>query len=78
MTFISTDKGDVTVPLCVCVCVSFSAVSDSLQPHGLSMEFSRQENWSWLLFPSPFCELKVNISSNKRCIQVQTFYKLIL
>ena len=27
--------------------------SDSLQPHGLSMEFSRQEYWSGLLFPSP-------------------------
>ena len=30
-----------------------SAVSDSLQPHGLSMEFSRQEEWSGLPFPSP-------------------------
>ena len=26
---------------------------DSLRPHGLSMEFSRQEHWSGLLFPSP-------------------------
>ena len=28
-------------------------VSDSLQPHGLSMKFSRQEYWSGLPFPSP-------------------------
>ena len=28
-------------------------MSNSLQPHGLSMEFSRQEYWSGLLFPSP-------------------------
>ena len=28
-------------------------MSDSLQPHDLSMEFSRQEYWSWVLFPSP-------------------------
>ena len=34
-----------------------SVVSDSLQPHGLQaamrMEFSRQEYWSGLPFPSP-------------------------
>ena len=68
MIFVSTDKGDVMVPLCVCVCVGCSAVSDSLRPHGLSVEFSRQENWSWLPFPSPFSELKININSNKRGI----------
>ena len=34
------------------VCVSCSAVSDSSQPHGLSIEFSRQEYWSGLPFPS--------------------------
>ena len=28
------------------------SMSDSLQPHGLSMEFSRQENWSGLPFLS--------------------------
>ena len=44
--------------LCVCVSVSPSIVSDSLQPHGphqapLSMGFSRQECWSELPFPSP-------------------------
>ena len=44
--------------VCVCVCVSHSVVSDSLRPHGLqptplSMEFSRQEYWSGLPFPSP-------------------------
>ena len=33
--------------------VSHSLVSDSLQPHGLSMEFFRQEYWSGLPFPSP-------------------------
>jgi len=35
------------------VCVSHSVVSDSSQLHGLSIEFSRQENWSGLPFPSP-------------------------
>ena len=33
--------------------VSRSVLSDSLRPHGLSMEFSRQEYWSGLSFPSP-------------------------
>ena len=28
-------------------------MTDSLQPHGLSMEFSRQKYWSGLPFPSP-------------------------
>ena len=37
----------------VTVCVSHSVVSDSLRPHGLSMEFCRQEYWSGLPFPSP-------------------------
>ena len=32
---------------------SHSAVSDSLWPHSLSMEFSRQGYWSRLPFPSP-------------------------
>jgi len=36
---------------CMCVCVSCSVVSNSLQPHGLSMGFSRQEYWSGLPFP---------------------------
>ena len=47
--------------LCVRVCVSLSVMSDSLRCHGLyialqaslSMEFSRQEYWSGLSFPSP-------------------------
>ena len=44
--------------MCVYVCVSCPIVSDSLQPHRtcqapLSMEFSRQEYWNGLLFPSP-------------------------
>ena len=43
--------------VCVCVFVSHSVVSDSLWPHvalqaSLSMEFSRQEYWSWLPFLS--------------------------
>ena len=33
--------------------VSCSVVSDSLLPHGLSLEFSRQEYWHGLPFPSP-------------------------
>ena len=44
-----------------CVCVNCSVVSNSLQPRGLyvthqaslSTEFSRQESWSGLPFPSP-------------------------
>ena len=44
--------------LCFLVCISSSVISNSLQPHvvhlaPLSMEFSRQEYWSGLLFPSP-------------------------
>ena len=35
------------------VCASHSVVSNSLRPHGLSMEFSRQGYWSGLPFPSP-------------------------
>ena len=43
----------------VCVCVSHSVVSDAVTPQTaahqapLSMEFSRQEYWSGLPFPSP-------------------------
>ena len=37
----------------LCVCVTHSVMYDSLQLHGLSMEFSRQEYWSGLPFPSP-------------------------
>ena len=45
--------------VCVCVCVyMYSVVSDSLQSQDfqspLSMEFSRQEYWSWLLCPIPW------------------------
>ena len=48
-----------SVCVCVCVCASCSVVSDPLWPHGLvcqvplSMEFSTQEYWSGLPFPSP-------------------------
>ena len=47
------------VCVCVCVCVSCSVMSDSESPWTiahqatLSMEFSRQEDWSGLSFPSP-------------------------
>ena len=46
------------VCVCVCVCARVCACSimfDSLWPHQapISMEFSRQENWSELLFPTP-------------------------
>ena len=37
---------------------SLSVVSDSLRPRGLSMEFSRQEYWSELPFPSPLNTFK--------------------
>ena len=51
----------VCVCVCVCVCVSHSVLSDSLTltpqtvvcQAPLSMEFSRQEYWSGLPFPSP-------------------------
>ena len=51
----------VCVCVCVCVCVSCPVVSNSLQPRGLyvahqatlSIEFSRQEHWNGLPFPSP-------------------------
>ena len=36
-----------------CVCVSYSAVSDFLQSHTLSMILSQREYWSGLPFPSP-------------------------
>ena len=49
-----------SVCVCVCVCVSCSVVSDSFATPWtvayqapLSMEFSRQEYWSGLPFPSP-------------------------
>ena len=37
--------------LLVCAVLSHSVVSNLLQPHGLSMEFSRQGYWSGLPFP---------------------------
>ena len=48
-----------TFPLCVCVCISCSVVSDSVTPWTvahqapLSVEFSRQEYWRGLPFPTP-------------------------
>ena len=53
-TFNTSQLTDVIIQLKVkSKSVSCSVVSDSLLPHGLSMEFSRQEYWSGLPFPSP-------------------------
>ena len=52
-------KNSVCVCVCVCVCVSCSVMSDSATPwiiapqDPLSKEFSRQEYWRGLPFPSP-------------------------
>ena len=55
----------ICVCVCVCVCVECAQLCLTLQPHGLfcspgflhqaslSMEFSRQEYWSGLPFPTP-------------------------
>ena len=51
--------GSHCVCVCVCVCVRRSVVSDSATPWAVAcrvplfMEFSRQEYWSGLPFPSP-------------------------
>ena len=46
-------QDSVCVCVCVCVCVSCSVVSDSLRPPETPvMEFSRQDYWSGLPFPS--------------------------
>ena len=44
------DGGDTCIPM---KCASHSVMFDSVRPHGLSMEFSRQKYWSGLPFPSP-------------------------
>ena len=51
---------DPSMCMLVCMCVSHTVVSNSLQPHGLKPArllcpwgFSRQECWSGLPFPSP-------------------------
>ena len=50
----NSDRSDVCVCVCVCVWESHSVVSDSVICQAqLSMEFSRQEYWSGLPFPSP-------------------------
>ena len=55
----NTMKSSVCVCVCVCVCVSLSRVCLFVTPRtvahqaSLSMEFSRQEYWSGLPFPSP-------------------------
>ena len=61
------------VRVCVCVCVL--VMSDSLQPYGiLSMEFSRQEYWTGLPFPTALiCQLGLNVSCAS-CIVRQIIY----
>ena len=59
----------VSVP-CVCVsvcaCVSRSVVSDSAHQAPLSRRFSRQECWSGLPLPSPFC-----VTARLTCVAFQ-------
>ena len=53
------NKTTLCVCVCVCVCISYSVVSDSVTSWTvacqapLSIEFSRQEYWNGLPFPSP-------------------------
>ena len=42
------------------VCVGHLVASSSLWPQDLSMDFSRQESWRGLPFPSPTCPLSVS------------------
>ena len=49
----TTSNSPLPFPLVVHVWVSHSAASGSLWPHGLPTEFSRQEYWGGLPFPSP-------------------------
>ena len=44
---------EVCVCVCVCVCVRTAAPWTGADQTPLSMEFSRQENWSGLPFPIP-------------------------
>ena len=52
--------------------VSCSIVSHSLQSHGLSMEFSRQEYWSGLPFPSPGDHPDPGIESRSPALQADS------
>ena len=64
-----------------CAVLSYSVMSDSLQPHGLyvvhqvplSMGFPRQEYWSGLLFPSPGDILNPGIQFSVSCIAGRFF-----
>ena len=48
---LGTCYGESETRLVLCdVCVSHSVVFDTLWPHGLPLEFSKQEYWSGLLF----------------------------
>ena len=49
----STENEQFCIKSTLAKCVSLSVVSDALQPHGLSVEFSRQEYWSGYPFPFP-------------------------
>ena len=51
--FMMTREAADTLRLCGKWSERCSVVSDSLRPHGQSMEFSRPEHWSGLPFPSP-------------------------
>ena len=74
-----TKADAVCVCVCVCVCVSQSVMSDSLQAHWtvayqapLFMEFSRQEYWSGLPFPSPGHLADQGIESGSLAIQADS------
>ena len=66
--------------VCVCVCDSLSVMFDSLQPPStvahqgpLSMEFSRQEYWSALPFPSPGDLPDPGIEAQSPALQVDSW-----
>ena len=52
--------------------LSHSVMSDSLQSHGLSMAFSRQEYWSGLSCPSPGGLPNRGIESRSPTLQVDS------
>ena len=55
-----------------CESASRSVVSSSLRLHGLSMEFSRQEYWSGLPFPSPVDLPNPGIKLGSPAVQVDS------
>ena len=64
--------------MCACTCRVSSVVSDSATPWpvahqaSLSLEFSRQENWSGLLFPSPEDPPKSGIEPESPALQADS------